>query len=126
VGFHIYRLKFYECQDFKVYFNLWSGGGANWQQELANFEKEEQDSWVSVHREKNLKPSFADVVKKVKLTGANSTNIRNPQWQSKLGTSLPTGSQLNSLEPILPTLEILSGRASFERRLPTGSQCLIG
>jgi hypothetical protein len=89
VGFHIYLLKFYECQDFKVYFNLWSGGGANWQQELANFEKEEQDSWVSVHREKNLKPSFADVVKKVELTGANSTNIRNPQWQSKLGTSAP-------------------------------------
>jgi hypothetical protein len=27
VGFHIYKLRKYECAQFKIFFNLWNNGG---------------------------------------------------------------------------------------------------
>lgn len=41
VGFHIYKLRSFECSAFKVYFNLWYNGGANFRQEFQSWEKEQ-------------------------------------------------------------------------------------
>lgn len=30
VGFHIYRLRSYECVNFKIFFHLWNRGGPNY------------------------------------------------------------------------------------------------
>jgi hypothetical protein len=30
VGFHVYQLRSFECTLFKLYFNLWHGGGPNY------------------------------------------------------------------------------------------------
>lgn len=48
VGFHIYKLKSFECQHYKIFFNLWGNGGASWTREARQFEREEDDSWTLV------------------------------------------------------------------------------
>jgi hypothetical protein len=30
VGFHIYKLKSFECEQFRLFFHLWNGGGPNY------------------------------------------------------------------------------------------------
>jgi hypothetical protein len=72
VGFFIYQLQHFNCDSFEVYFNLWNNGGAHWEKEFQQYQIEENDSWKTVSKKKL---SFADVVKKAPLTGANSVSI---------------------------------------------------
>ncbi|CAD6219938.1 unnamed protein product [Miscanthus lutarioriparius] len=48
VGFHIYNLRSFECQSFKILFNLWHGGGPNYAAEFRRWEAEEQAQWTDV------------------------------------------------------------------------------
>lgn len=41
VGFHIYKLRSFECHDFKVFFHLWHGGGPNYEVEVRQRELEQ-------------------------------------------------------------------------------------
>jgi hypothetical protein len=64
VGFHVYKLRSFSCEQYHVFFNLWGNGGANWVQEFQKFLGEEHDQWTLVHRKKLLaKKSFRDIVK---------------------------------------------------------------
>lgn len=48
VGFHIYKLKSFECLDFKIFFHLWHGGGPNFEVEYRNWIREQEVEWVHV------------------------------------------------------------------------------
>jgi hypothetical protein len=51
---------------------LWNNGGANWQKELKDFEKEEDNSWQIVSRKKI---SYADAVRKPPLSSSNKVPL---------------------------------------------------
>jgi hypothetical protein len=82
VGFFIYHLQFFKCDNFVVYFHLWNDGGPNWQREFLAFDSEEESSWQKVQ---SKKLSYAEVAKKKVLTGANSTPIHNHKvWRPRI------------------------------------------
>jgi hypothetical protein len=71
VGFHIYKLRSFECSNFKIFFNLWHNGGPNFEIEFRNWESEQAKEWVQVAT-RSSKPAPAN---QVRLTGANSIPI---------------------------------------------------
>lgn len=48
VGFHTYKLKSFECLDFKIFFHFWHGGGPNFEVEYRNWIREQEVEWVHV------------------------------------------------------------------------------
>jgi hypothetical protein len=48
IGFHILKLRSYECFQFKCYFHIWGYGGPNWQHELCEWQKECKEQWKYV------------------------------------------------------------------------------
>jgi hypothetical protein len=48
VGFHIYNLRMFACQQYKIYFHLYGNGGAHWVSEYKKFIQEEADGWILV------------------------------------------------------------------------------
>jgi hypothetical protein len=78
VGFHVYNLRSYSCDQYVVFFNLWSNGGANCR---VKFDKycQEDNQWTEVTNKKaKQKFSYVDAVRNsVKLSGANRTPIGN-------------------------------------------------
>lgn len=74
VGFHIYKLRSFECAHFKVFFNLWHGGGPNFRSEFRRWQAEEKAQWTVVGKKKAAAPPVAGI-----LTGANAipVNIQN-------------------------------------------------
>ena len=80
VGFHVVKLRSFECSSFKVFFHLWSNGGPNWVREWRSFCAEEEASWTDVQKSPTagkIRPSvtFADAVKSVPLTRANKVPV---------------------------------------------------
>lgn len=78
VGFHILKLRSFECSSFKVFFHLWGHGGPNWVQEWRKFCAEEEAKRFTVQSGKSTRRpnvSFADAVRSTPLTGANSVPI---------------------------------------------------
>jgi hypothetical protein len=43
-GFHVYNLRSFSCDQYKIFFNLWGGVCANWRAEFCCYEQEEHDS----------------------------------------------------------------------------------
>jgi hypothetical protein len=79
VGFFIYQLQHFKSDTFEVFFNLWNNGGAHWEKEFQNFQAEEESSWQSVATKKI---SYADALKKPKLTGGNSVPVNHQkEWR---------------------------------------------
>jgi hypothetical protein len=74
VGFHIYNSRCIVRSEFKTFFNLWNSGGPNWNYELKLFLQEENANWWLVSGRKKI--SFADVVRRPPLTGANAVPVR--------------------------------------------------
>jgi hypothetical protein len=74
VGFHIYNSRCIVRPEFKAFFNLWNSGGPNWNYELKIFFQEENANWWFVTGRKKI--SFADVVRRPPLTGANAVPVR--------------------------------------------------
>lgn len=48
VGFHVYKLRTFECSNYKLFFNLWHNGGPNHVLEYKQWINEEQASWTTV------------------------------------------------------------------------------
>jgi hypothetical protein len=94
VGFHIYNLRSFSCEQYKIYFNLWSNGGPNWVSEVEKFFKEEECQWSLVsHRKAKNSRSYAEVVSKEPLhTGANwvplGTSRARRNWKPPHRTSV--------------------------------------
>lgn len=63
VGFFIYNLRSFECEQFKINFHLWGNGGPQSNREQAIWEKEEADQWTLVNRKRSSTRSYADAVK---------------------------------------------------------------
>jgi hypothetical protein len=72
VEFLINHLQYYKCESFIVFFHLWNNGGANWQKELQDFKKDENESWQTDLRKRI---SYVDAMNKPPLSEANSTPI---------------------------------------------------
>lgn len=66
VGFHIYRLRSFECANFKIYFHLWHGGGPNFCYEYKLWMEEQSSEWVNVVR---------NTQKSKPLSGANLVRL---------------------------------------------------
>jgi hypothetical protein len=54
VGLHIYNLRSFENQDFKVFFHLWNGGGPNFHAEFRNWSSEQEAEWTQVSKKKSV------------------------------------------------------------------------
>lgn len=48
VGFHIYRLRSFECSSFKIFFHLWHRGGLNFRAEYNLWLHEQSSEWIEV------------------------------------------------------------------------------
>jgi hypothetical protein len=48
VGFHIYNLRSFSCDEYHIFFNLWNNGGAHWQSEVEKYFKEQAAQWTEV------------------------------------------------------------------------------
>ena len=57
VGFHIYNLCSFECSIFKVFFNLWNGGGPNYIAKFHRWDAEEKQKWTMVQK-RNASTSY--------------------------------------------------------------------
>lgn len=62
VGLMVYKLKFFKCELFAIFFSLWSSGGPHWQRELECWTKDQDAEW-SVVQLKHSKKSYAQVVR---------------------------------------------------------------
>lgn len=57
VALHILKLEFFRCPLFKVFFKLLRSGGADWQDEVHQFEEEESNSWQTItHKRRRNHP----------------------------------------------------------------------
>jgi hypothetical protein len=83
VGFHVYRLRSYECNNFKIFFHLWNGGGPNFCYEYNLWLHEQSKQWVEIVKKKSSKPK--------PLSGANLV---------QLGTRRVLRSQVQNSKPI--------------------------
>jgi hypothetical protein len=84
VGFHIYKLGSFSCDQYQIFFNLWGNGCAHWISKSEKIYKEEQDKWQVVQRRKiNPKKSYAEMVRnQPKLSGANRVPIGRGNFQN--------------------------------------------
>jgi hypothetical protein len=74
VAFHIFNLKSFSCDNYKIFFSLWGNGGAHWNSEYKKYLLEEEQEWTTV-LSKKAKASQASRANDVKashsLSGAN-------------------------------------------------------
>jgi hypothetical protein len=68
VGFHIYNLISFSCEEYHIFFNLSNNGGAHWQSESKKYFKEEENQWTYT----------------VKPNGAHFIRGRKPLSETKL------------------------------------------
>jgi hypothetical protein len=92
VGFHIYGLRSFDCSSFKVFFNLWHGGGPNYIAEFRRWEAEEQAKWTTVQ-----KHNASSSVRAPPLTGANSIPVSNSSHGHRFQISNPVKSFTQSI-----------------------------
>jgi hypothetical protein len=79
VGFHIYNLKSFSCDQYQIFFNLWGRGGPNWIAEYKKILIEEDNQWTVVHHRKpSVEFSYHDAARRGhRLSGANRVPIGN-------------------------------------------------
>lgn len=100
VGFHIYKLRSFECLEFKIFFHLWHNGGPSYQSEYRNWKAEQAKEWVDVV--KGSSRPLNDP--KVLLTVANSVPIHSSRISSlhqvhrSPRNFVPSSSRFNSLK----------------------------
>jgi hypothetical protein len=68
--------------------HLWNSGGPNWIKEWQLFSEEESKSWKVVSRHRNKSVSFADIVRKPALSGANFVPLGHPASSGPSSSSL--------------------------------------
>jgi hypothetical protein len=88
VGFTVYQLRSYACSTFKAYLHLWNSGSPNWIKEWQRFSEEESKSWKLVSYRRSSPVSFADVVRKPALSGANLVPLGRPDRPKRSSSSL--------------------------------------
>lgn len=71
VGFHVYKLRSFQCSNYKIFFHLWHGGGPDYISEFRRWCIEEQALWTEVSR----KSSSTSKLVRPPLTGANSVPV---------------------------------------------------
>jgi hypothetical protein len=86
VGFHIYNSRCIVRPEFKAFFNLWNSGGPNWNYKFRLFLQEENANWWFVKGRKKI--SFADMVRRPPLTGANAVPILRHNLPSRFAGNL--------------------------------------
>lgn len=94
VGFHIVKLRSFECSDFKI-FHLWHDGGPNYVSELHNWEAEQASKWSGVV--KRARPPQHQPI----LIGANAIPVHDHH-------RLPWSFQILNLALILVGNQLLS------------------
>jgi hypothetical protein len=78
VGFHIFNRRSFTCEQYKIFFHLWSNGGAHWISELNNYEQEEEDQWTTVLSKKDrIAKSYADVIRQGNLVTLSGDQCRS-------------------------------------------------
>jgi hypothetical protein len=81
VGFEIIKKRFYSCQQFKCYFNLWGLGGPNWAREFRLWQNECNEEWTLVSPSKN---HLAQGVNALKLAKPKSAIKKSNAVKKKL------------------------------------------
>jgi hypothetical protein len=81
VGFEIIKKRFYSCQQFKCYFNLWGLGGPIWAREFRLWQNECNEEWTLVSPSKK---HLAQGVKALKLAKPKSAIKKSYAVKKKL------------------------------------------
>lgn len=80
VGLFIYKLRFYECGQFKILFHLWGDGGPRSNREVQQWDLEEEAEWTLVTNKKGKKHlSYADAVKWTDRSSMSTNLQKNAQ-----------------------------------------------
>ena len=82
VGVHVYKLRSFECSNYKIFFNLWHGGGPDHISEFRCWCIEEQALWTEVSR----KSSSSSKPVHPPLTGANYVPVHQIHGDSILNS----------------------------------------
>lgn len=108
VGFHIFKLRSFECSDFKVFFHLWHGSGPNYEAELRNWEAEQADEWSDV-----VKRDHPPQHQSTPLTGANAIHVHGHHRLPHAPSSMEFSNFKSCINP---------GRRSVFTRINFGNQ----
>jgi hypothetical protein len=73
VGFQVYKLHSFYCDQFKLFFHLWGNGDPDWIRESQAFFQEEENAWTSVTARHSR--SYVEEVRANPLTGANTVKV---------------------------------------------------
>jgi hypothetical protein len=92
VGLHVYNLKVYSCDQYKIFFHLYGNGGANWVSEYKKYVSEEAAEWTFVSGD-HLKSYHLNSDDNC-LSGANRISLGA---RSKISFQNPKPSHLHSL-----------------------------
>lgn len=63
VSFHIYNLRSFDFQQFKIHFHVWGNGGPHSTREQPDWEKEEEGYWTLVKGKHSTATTYAHVVR---------------------------------------------------------------
>jgi hypothetical protein len=93
VGFHIYNIQSFSCEQYQIYFNLWNNGGAHWAIEAKKYMQEEEDQWMLVQSKQIKKNrSFAEILRSPPiLSGANRVPVQHQKFSySRIPKATPS------------------------------------
>jgi hypothetical protein len=76
VGFHVYNLRSFTRDQYKVFFHLWGNEGPHWTSEAKKYYQEEDNQWETISHNRNQNRSYVSVLKgPARLSGANRVPI---------------------------------------------------
>jgi hypothetical protein len=76
VGFHIYNMWMFACDQYKIFFHLFGNGGAHWVSKYKKFLQEEEDDWIpALGKKSQILHQKLDRDAKITLSGANRVPI---------------------------------------------------
>lgn len=78
VGFHIYRLRAFECHNFKIFFHLWHSGGPKFWHEYRLWLDEQSCEWMEVTKN----PSKSANLSRANLVQLGTRRVLRPQVQN--------------------------------------------
>jgi hypothetical protein len=100
VGLHVYNLKVYSCDQYKIFFHLYGNGGANWVSEYKKYVSEEAAEWTFVSGD-HLKSYHLNSDDNC-LSGANRISLGA---RSKISFQNPKPSHLHSQLGVLKNFQ---------------------
>lgn len=120
VGFHVCKLRNFECACYKIFFNLWQNGGHDFIRKYKLWCFEEQASWKKVENKVGASSSSKPV--RSPLTGANLIPVSTSRSMEDLNFKKPYVSELQYVSKHPKISDHSSSHSNFK----PNSSALVG